>query len=412
MHSILIRAFYSAISFGITVLLARALPVEDMGRYSLVFVLISLTVLIGQSGLTTQLVREVSYSLKSGMDSRVRELWHGFSTRSFNITLVSGSGSAIYFIVAAEDSAFVSLSFPVLLIVPILLVQSNMRAALLRALDKNILGQIPDMVIRPIAFLFFVMIAWLCEYLDALVALYLYAFSSLFAFCIGVHLLRAQTQWGARSRSFQNVVKPHAMNMFWAISMMQALNLNLDLLMVGGLLGDANVAILRIGVQSTVFLSIIIQGMNLAVQQPIASSLANNDTNGLKRTLISTNRLVLLATLPVFLALFSFSEQFVVHVFGGEYVEAALVLKVLLVGHLLNSLFGPVVLLNLMARNESLVAKAFAFTLVSNFLMQFLFVEQYGVVGAAIATSCSILIWNSALALAAMRNGQMSFRLW
>ena len=225
-----------------------------MGRYSLVFVLISLTVLIGQSGLTTQLVREVSYSLKSGMDSRVRELWHGFSTRSFNITLVSGSGSAIYFIVAAEDSAFVSLSFPVLLIVPILLVQSNMRAALLRALDKNILGQIPDMVIRPIAFLFFVMIAWLCEYLDALVALYLYAFSSLFAFCIGVHLLRAQTQWGARSRSFQNVVKPHAMNMFWAISMMQALNLNLDLLMVGGLLGDANVAILRIGVQSTVCL--------------------------------------------------------------------------------------------------------------------------------------------------------------
>lgn len=97
--------------------------------------------------------------------------------------------------------------------------------------------------------------------------------------------------------------------------------------------------------------------------------------------------------LPIFASLFIFSEFFLGY-FGSEYLGAGIVLKVLLVGQLINALTGSVGFLLIISGRELLVRNVTLVVGVASLFFIFLLTKEFGILGAAIGTSFSMVMKN------------------
>ena len=73
------------------------------------------------------------------------------------------------------------------------------------------------------------------------------------------------------------------------------------------------------------------------------------------------------------------------------------------IGQLMNAIMGPVAFLLSMTGNEKIVAQIFGLTACLNILMNLLFIPLFGIQGAAVATTISVIIWNVVLRWLALK---------
>lgn len=85
--------------------------------------------------------------------------------------------------------------------------------------------------------------------------------------------------------------------------------------------------------------------------------------------------------------------------FGPDFRSGAPVVGILVLGHVVSAACGPQQHLLTMTANESTGARIFAGTAAVNLLGCVLLVEPLGMIGAAIATSVSLMAWNVAMAV-------------
>jgi len=74
-------------------------------------------------------------------------------------------------------------------------------------------------------------------------------------------------------------------------------------------------------------------------------------------------------------------------------------MTILIVGKLIGIAMGPVVLLLTMTGNERYAAIGVGIGAALNVILNAFFIPMWGIEGAAIATTCSIILWNSILAI-------------
>lgn len=84
--------------------------------------------------------------------------------------------------------------------------------------------------------------------------------------------------------------------------------------------------------------------------------------------------------------------EFVLSLFGENFVEGYPLLFILVVGIVMRSAFGPCESLLTMSGNERICVAVFATALVSNIILNMILIPLYGLTGAAIATATSMII--------------------
>lgn len=99
-----------------------------------------------------------------------------------------------------------------------------------------------------------------------------------------------------------------------------------------------------------------------------------------------------IVALPVVAVLFAFPDLIIQTVFGADYVSASVVLQVLVWGSLLN-VVGQINLSYLNASGKPFVVTSIiAFAAIANFVLNLFLIPDYGMLGAAVATSLSFLL--------------------
>ena len=88
------------------------------------------------------------------------------------------------------------------------------------------------------------------------------------------------------------------------------------------------------------------------------------------------------------------SEWLLATLFGHEFGRAYWPLLLLAVGQLVNAWFGPTGMLLNMTGHEREVTRAVTVAAGMNVVLNLLLIPPFGVVGAAIATSASLVFWN------------------
>lgn len=173
---------------------------------------------------------------------------------------------------------------------------------------------------------------------------------------------------------------------------------SLDVLMLTSFTDYETVAFYSAAVKLTLLISIVLSSVNAVIAPQIAKDFASSKLEALKKNIKRSTRLILLMTLPLILILALFSS-FVLHFFGASYVSANTALLILLMGQAVNAFCGSIgVYLNMTGKQQ-----VFQVVLLSalgvNVVLNYFLIPKFGMTGAAIATSVSMILWNAAAVL-------------
>jgi len=134
--------------------------------------------------------------------------------------------------------------------------------------------------------------------------------------------------------------------------------------------------------------------VNMAIAPTISQMYTKGEKERLQRMISKSILAVMVFALPVALVLILGGKWILPFVFGQEYVPAYLPLVILCMGQLLNACMGSVGLILNMAGLERITAKGVAIAAIINIVLNAVLIPFLGTIGAAIATSITLMIWN------------------
>ncbi len=166
-----------------------------------------------------------------------------------------------------------------------------------------------------------------------------------------------------------------------------------SVLILGSVGTTADVGVYNAALKVSLTLTLILTAINTIAGTTISELFAQNEKGKLEKIFGKTSSLGFLLGLPLFLIMFIFPE-FILGLFGNEFVGGVGALRILAIGQLVNIIVGPTLFILAMTGREKALAKTVISSLVVNILIGVLIIPTYTVQGAAIATAVTIACSN------------------
>jgi O-antigen/teichoic acid export membrane protein len=163
--------------------------------------------------------------------------------------------------------------------------------------------------------------------------------------------------------------------------------------MIGYYLDEADVGIYRLAFKVATLITFAQFAINSIAAPMFSSFKAKNDLSGLRKMTRNIGYMNLAISTPIFIAILLF-PSFVLDFFGEEFTAGVTPLIILAVGQIINALCGPVMYLLNMTGKEIQARNIIIVASVINIVLNFYFIPLYGLMGAAIATGLSTVVWN------------------
>jgi O-antigen/teichoic acid export membrane protein len=400
--SLVVKIANILIVFFTTLVLARWMGPEGFGTYAHAYAILLLLGVPTQAGIPALAVREVAkYQLTENWSCM-----RGFLRRSFQTTLV------LSIIIASSAAAFVSWYEPkftkghldtyliAFALLP-LIALGNLRGAIMRGLRNIVIGQVPESVLRPafLLLLIFIVASFSESALYPGQVMVLHVTAAAIAFSVGAWLLvkSSPPQLKGPVISFESKRWAASIVPLSFISGMDVVLKQTDMIMLGVLGSAQDVGVYRVVVQCTFVVSIGLQAVSLAFAPYIARQNLEGDRGKLQDMVRLSARWSAITAFPVALSFALAGSEILGGVFGESYSTGALPLAILSLSQLINTMTGPLSVLLNMTGHERATAKGLTLAALINVVLNLFLIPPYGMAGAAIASSVSILAWNFAL---------------
>ena len=396
--SFILKLIFTGLSILISITLARTLGAGKYGIYVYALAWVNMLTVPAKLGLDRLLIREVA----THQTLANWGLMHGLLRRSNQAVLLSSLGLALggavlgRFVFEGSLLATFWLALPLLPVVAL----TNLRQAAMRGLRRVVLGQLPEMLVQPVVFLFLVGGAYLLfrERLEAPWAMGLQVVAASAAFLIGTTLLLKylprsvkQTQPAYQTRLWASSILPLLL-----ISAMNVINSRVDTIMLGAIRGPEVVGIYRVATRGANLITLALLAVNASLAPIVASLDAAKDFKRLQRVVTRSARAILLFSLPVALVLIVFGRWFLL-IFGQEFTQASMTLTILCLGQLVSAVMGSVSLLLVMTNHERDASLVIGMSLLINVALNAVLIPRWGLEGAATASAVSVIIRNAVL---------------
>ncbi|MEM9623658.1 MAG: polysaccharide biosynthesis C-terminal domain-containing protein, partial [Pseudomonadota bacterium] len=181
---------------------------------------------------------------------------------------------------------------------------------------------------------------------------------------------------------------------FTLISLAAVVSGNTNIIMLGQLSDAEQVGIYRVALQGSLLVTFSLQVVNAIITPQIAALYAGGKLAELQTLVRRSARLITLTALPAAVLLVLIGEWLIVTLFGPAYAASYLPMTALACGTLVTAMFGSLAQLLEMTGNERETARALWLTTGANVLLNFVLIPQLEALGAAIATACSVVMWN------------------
>jgi O-antigen/teichoic acid export membrane protein len=166
-----------------------------------------------------------------------------------------------------------------------------------------------------------------------------------------------------------------------------------DTLMIGALLNTEAVGVYSAAFKTAAWVSFILMSVNAIAAPMFASLHAANDRQGLQDLVSTIARWMFYPALGVAIGLTVLADP-VLQLFGSEFGVAKGALLVLMVGQLVNVGAGSVGYLLMMTGHHYQCARVVGLCAILNVVLNGIGIPYLGVLGAAIATAISMILWN------------------
>jgi O-antigen/teichoic acid export membrane protein len=389
--SLVLSVTHIGCSFLISVALARMLGADGFGSYSFAYALAMVIGIPAQSGISQLVIRETARGVTNEDWGATRGLWI-WSTRTV-LVLALASGTLLVAGSAALDAdPTVTLAAGLIPFVAL----GSLRGAALIGLQRVVVGQLPESVLRPIGFLLLLFITpalfgW--NEISPVRAIGLQIITSMLAFSAGAILLARFRPEPMRASKpvFQSRIWGRTVLPMSLVAGLQLLIANTDILMLGALRSDAEVGVYRVVSQCSLLVVFGAQAFNMVVAPHFSRLYAQHNFPALQKLTMTTARVGVGIALPLGAAFTIWGETILEGFFGLEYVAGYIALLILIWGRVLNSALGQVGLLLQMTGNEKYALAGTVFAASANIVLNLLLVPPFGVEGAATATAMALV---------------------
>lgn len=177
----------------------------------------------------------------------------------------------------------------------------------------------------------------------------------------------------------------------------------LDIIMLGGLTGTETVGAYTAAVKTAIWTSFIFSSLNLVITPTYGILYTENKHEQLQEVALKVTLWAFVPTLIIGITIFAFSQP-LLNLFGSGFSEAEWALRLLVIGRFLDVVFGTTGNLMMMTGYQNKLAIVLGTCTLINVVLNALLIPLYGVVGAAIATTSSLIIWNVWLLIVLIRN--------
>lgn len=388
----------TALNFLASLLIARLLGLAGYGAYAYAQSWVVLLVVPAMLGMDLLLVRNIA-AYSAGSDWGLMKGLLRWANRAVLITSVGLSllaATAAWFFGRSLEPQML-FAFLVAMSLPPLTVLIYVRQAAMRGLQRVVVGQLPETLIRPLLFLALIGGAFLLlgENLGAAGAVGLSAAAAMVALLIGTRLLRKTIPQAVtrahpiyRGREWMRSVPP-----LLFLGGMLVINTQVPTILLGTIEGaeaaGAYAALSRVAA----LILFILNAANVALAPAIVSLYAAGDMARLRRMVMKSSRLTLLFSLPLALCFIVFDRQILL-IFGEGFTQGGGALIILSLGYLFSAAMGSVGILLIMTGHERDAAAAIGLSAVLNLVLNFALIPGYGLEGAATAAATSIVVLN------------------
>lgn len=394
----LFRILEVLITLVVVVLLARVLGAYGYGIYAFVLALVSLAAVPVRMGVPPLVVRETARAQQLQNWDAVRGIWRWANgvVLILSLAIISGGGLVLWLGWVETELVRETLIWG-LVLVPFLALVS-VRSASLRGLRHVLAGVWPEQVLRPGLLAVFLLAVLLAPgaAITASDAMALTVVATLVSFVVGVWLLRRY-----RPRELRDVAPRFATRAWlgaaWPMALTQGfqqINRYADILLLGVLAAVVDVGVYRVAAQGALLVSLGLSALNMVVAPFITRLHAGQEVEKLQKLARRTSQAALAFAIPATLLFVFFGEWMLVTFFGSEFAPAYWPLLLLAFGQLISAWFGAAGMLLNMTGYERDVTRAVAVAAVGNIGLNLMLIPPYGVTGAAVATTASIVFWN------------------
>jgi Membrane protein involved in the export of O-antigen and teichoic acid len=171
-----------------------------------------------------------------------------------------------------------------------------------------------------------------------------------------------------------------------------------DVLVTSILFGDFELAIYSVASKVALLFSLVLTAINILFARKIAYMYSQSDLNGIRKLIKKAWQYSYILLLPMVLVIYH-SSGFILSLFGAEYINGIHILAILSISQIINVAFGPVGYLMSMTGDENSLREILFIACLINIVLSFLLGAFYGVVGIAVSTLLSTLLWNSLAAI-------------
>lgn len=396
----------TGMTFLATALLARALGVSGFGVFAFVVALGLLLAVPAVLGFDRLSIRDVAVYL-------ARSSWRPMRGLVIVANLLVLANSSLLAVLVGLVVSFTT-SDPTLrngLLVGLLAIPAmaigRIDQGVLMGLHRVVGSQVPDLALRPTLFLFLVLgTLWLSPAsLDPSFAIGLHVMSIVAA--TGATLILLRRSWPRAASG----VAPTYETRTWVrgglsltlLSGVMIVNAQSGIVMLGLLSGPDQAGLFSVAARGAALIAFGLGAVNAALQPAVSRLWTTGRMDELQALVTVSARAVLLFAVPVTGIFVLFAADILSLTFGSDYVHAAPALAILAAAQLLNAAIGSVGTLLIMTGHQRDAAFGIAVGAALNIMLNLVLIPVSGAVGAAIAAAISIAVWNTLLALAALR---------
>ncbi|MEM7794970.1 MAG: flippase [Cyanobacteria bacterium P01_C01_bin.118] len=379
------------------ILLARWMGTVDYGVYEYAIAVGLFWAFIAGFGLPTAVLRFISaYKAKEDWPHLQGMIW-GSWWQTLLIGIVSSLGGTGILLWLHSHNNLGDYRLPLTIgiwTIPIVALTS-LQKEIIRAFQKIVLSYGPSLILQPLVLVTLAIMWQLRRPLTSTVAISLSLLSGLIVLIL---------QWLIFQRSLDRKIRQarpaYEITRWWktAVPLMlfggsfMVLNYT-DTFMIGLFLDARQVGIYSAAMKTSSWVLFILVAVNAISAPMIASLYAEGDDQGLQQLVSTIARWMFYPALVTAMGLISFAGP-VLHLFGPEFVAARNVLIILIFGELVNVGAGSVGYLMTMTghQNQSVVVMAVAALV--NVILNWVGIQLLGIVGAALATAFSMVLWN------------------
>jgi O-antigen/teichoic acid export membrane protein len=148
-----------------------------------------------------------------------------------------------------------------------------------------------------------------------------------------------------------------------------------------------------IALKIAALMSFILIAVNTVIAPKFAALFSMGKFNELKVLVGHVNQLLFIIAIGLF-AFIYFSAAWLMSIFGQDFIQGAVYLKILALGQMINVGTGSVVTLLIMSDNEKLHQRNIIIIAIFTVLLAFLLIPRFGALGAAITTASAMAVQN------------------